>query len=211
MKKLLALTLAALLCFGLAAVGTIGASALEEGNFTYVLTNGDTQARITGYVTKPTGALNIPETIGGAPVTTIADSAFKSCTGITSVTIPAGVTYIWYDAFWGCTGLTSVTLPDSLIVIEEAAFWGCSNLKSIVIPSGILDIASNAFNSCHADFTIRGTAGSYAERFAAGKGIRFLDSSKEYFKLWGKETDWEKSTLNWFLMIVCFGWIWMAF
>jgi hypothetical protein len=34
---------------------------------------------------------------------------------------------------------------------------------------------------------------------------------KEFFKLWGKTTKWEKSPLNRFLLIVCFGWIWMAF
>jgi hypothetical protein len=34
---------------------------------------------------------------------------------------------------------------------------------------------------------------------------------KEYIKLWGKTTKWEKSPLNWFFLIVCFGWIWMAF
>ena len=37
------------------------------------------------------------------------------------------------------------------------------------------------------------------------------DGAKEYFKLWGKTTRWEKTFLNWILLIVCFGWIWMAF
>lgn len=36
-------------------------------------------------------------------------------------------------------------------------------------------------------------------------------NTKDYFKLWGKTTKWKKNTLNWFLCIVCFGWIWMAF
>ena len=36
------------------------------------------------------------------------------------------------------------------------------------------------------------------------------DSGKEYFKLWGKTTRWEKTFWNWILLIVCFGWIWMA-
>ena len=36
-------------------------------------------------------------------------------------------------------------------------------------------------------------------------------NQKQYFKLWGKITRWEKTPLNWFLLIVCFGWIWMAF
>jgi len=37
------------------------------------------------------------------------------------------------------------------------------------------------------------------------------NSQKQYFKLWGKVTRWEKTLLNWFLLIACFGWIWMAF
>jgi len=36
-------------------------------------------------------------------------------------------------------------------------------------------------------------------------------TQKEYFKLWGKVTRWEKTLLNWFLLIVCFGWVWMWF
>jgi len=35
--------------------------------------------------------------------------------------------------------------------------------------------------------------------------------AKQYFKLWGKETKWEKNIWNWILLIVCFGWVWMAF
>ncbi|MDR2647194.1 MAG: hypothetical protein LBB67_03610 [Oscillospiraceae bacterium] len=34
---------------------------------------------------------------------------------------------------------------------------------------------------------------------------------KNYFKLWGITTKWEKTPLNWFLCVVCFGWIWMVF
>ena len=31
------------------------------------------------------------------------------------------------------------------------------------------------------------------------------------FKLWGKVTGWKKTIWNWILLVVCFGWIWMAF
>lgn len=31
------------------------------------------------------------------------------------------------------------------------------------------------------------------------------------FNLWCKPTTWEKTPLNWFLLIACFGWLWMAF
>jgi hypothetical protein len=36
-------------------------------------------------------------------------------------------------------------------------------------------------------------------------------AQKDSFKLWGKVTKWEKTPLNWFLLIVAFGWIWMSF
>ena len=33
--------------------------------------------------------------------------------------------------------------------------------------------------------------------------------AKTYIKLWGKQTTWESSFLNWLLCIFCFGWLWM--
>ena len=37
------------------------------------------------------------------------------------------------------------------------------------------------------------------------------DNGKQYITLWGKVTKWEKNFLNYILLILCFGWIWMAF
>ena len=67
---------------------------------------------IDGISPKPTGALAIPSTIGGKPVTSI--SGAFGCSGLTSVTIPDGVTSIGSDAFSGCSGLMSVTIPNSV-------------------------------------------------------------------------------------------------
>ena len=41
----------------------------------------------------------------------IGSSAFKGCTGLTSITIPNSVTSIGYKAFSGCTSLASITIP----------------------------------------------------------------------------------------------------
>lgn len=66
-------------------------------------------------------------------MTAIGSSAFKDCRGLTSITIPDGVTSIGGSAFNGCSGLTSITIPDSVTFIGFHAFWSCYNLKSVFI------------------------------------------------------------------------------
>jgi hypothetical protein len=58
-------------------------------------------------------------------------------TGLTSVTIPEGVTDIKAFAFRDCKNLTSVTLPRSLKRVGSSAFRGCTSLTDVIIPSGI--------------------------------------------------------------------------
>jgi hypothetical protein len=71
----------------------------------YTTTNGT--VTITRY-TGPGGAVTIPGTITGLPVTSIGDYTFDGCTSLTSVTIDSGVTSIGDSAFYGCTNLTGV-------------------------------------------------------------------------------------------------------
>jgi uncharacterized repeat protein (TIGR02543 family) len=68
--------------------------------------------------------------------------------GITSVTIPASVTYVGYGAFWESSALTSVTFaPNSnLAELEQHAFSNTTNLKSITLPSSLATISSIAFS-----------------------------------------------------------------
>ena len=78
----------------------------------------------------------------------IGDSAFESCSGLTSITLPSGVTEIGKFAFLHCSGLTSITLPSGLTEISSSAFSGCSGLTSLTLPSGLTEIGYSAFKSC---------------------------------------------------------------
>ena len=61
----------------------------------------------------------------------IGDCAFYDCSGLKSLTLPAGITSIGYKAFWNCSGLTSLTLPASITSIGSRAFDGCIRLKEV--------------------------------------------------------------------------------
>ena len=81
-------------------------------------------------------------------VTSIGNDAFTGCSGLTSLTIPSGVTSIGDEAFEGCSGLTSLTIPSSVTSIGDFAFKGCSGLTSLTIPSGVTSIGDWAFEGC---------------------------------------------------------------
>ena len=86
--------------------------------------------------------------------TSIGDSAFYECTGLTSITIPSSVTSIGNSAFYGCTGLTSITIPSSVTRIGRSTFYECTGLTSITIPSSVTSIDSWAFGGWTSNQTI---------------------------------------------------------
>ena len=94
------------------------------------------------------GAVTIPSKLGGCPVTAIREWAFLNCYGLTSVTIPSGVTSIGMAAFYQCDSLTSVTIPSGVTSIGMEAFYGCDGLTSVTIPSGVMSIGGRAFYGC---------------------------------------------------------------
>ena len=86
------------------------------------------------------GDVVIPSTVMTYSVTSIGDSAFRGCSGLTSVTIPNGVTSIGEKAFEGCSGLTSVrclaTDPPS---IGSSSFSGISSTCTLAVSCVSLD------------------------------------------------------------------------
>lgn len=83
------------------------------------------------------GSVVIPSTVvyrsATYNVTEIGESAFNSCSNMTSVTIPNSVIEIGDSAFVNCTGLTKITIPNSITSIGYGAFYGCSGLTAVHI------------------------------------------------------------------------------
>lgn len=59
------------------------------------------------------GDIVIPEMVNGMKVVAIDAGAFKDCTDLTGISIPATVTYSGPEAFYGCTSLKKLRLEDS--------------------------------------------------------------------------------------------------
>ena len=78
----------------------------------------------------------------------IGGNTFNNCVGLTSLTLPSGVTLIDYSAFEGCIGLTSLDIPSGVTKIGSSAFSGCSGLTSLDIPSGVTKIGESTFSGC---------------------------------------------------------------
>ena len=80
----------------------------------------------------------------------IALSAFRDCSGLTSINIPASVTSIGDSAFSDCKNLESVIFAEGsqLISVGFGGFNGCSSLTSIIISASVTSIGSFAFNNC---------------------------------------------------------------
>ena len=124
---------AASAAFLMAATGALANTATVNGiTWTYTVSNGKVtlgtdQTWESGRCVSTTtaGAISIPSTLGGYPVTRIGKYAFYGCKSITSVIIPNGVTSIGQSAFPSCTALRSVTIPNSVTSIEWQAFSGC--------------------------------------------------------------------------------------
>ena len=73
---------------------------------------------------------------------------YVGCSGLTSITIPNGVTSIGWQTFYGCSSLTSVIIPNSVTSIGDRAFYCCRELESLFIPKNVASIGDNAFQAC---------------------------------------------------------------
>ena len=104
------------------------------------------------YENEYTGSVVIPESVTynetTYSVTSIGESAFYNCRGLTNVTIGNSVTSIGSGAFFSCSGLANIEIPNSVTSIGEGAFNNCYNLTSVTIPNSVTSIGEWAFRDC---------------------------------------------------------------
>ncbi|MCX6867415.1 MAG: leucine-rich repeat protein, partial [Verrucomicrobia bacterium] len=115
-----------------------GGLSKTQGPFNFTI-KPDNTITINGY-TGPGGAMTIPGTIMGRPVTEIGSLAFYGYSNLTGVTIPNSVIGIGSYAFAFCTRLASVTIPDGVTNIDEGAFLNCTSLTGITLPASVTSI-----------------------------------------------------------------------
>ena len=128
-----------------------GCTALRE-----VIFEGESQLQSIGvqafYECTSLAEIDLPDTL-----TTIGDEAFHG-SGLTSITIPAGVNSLGRSAFKGCAALESVVICDNsqLEIIDEAMFYQCVALESVNFGenSKIGSIGTYAFGECTSLTTI---------------------------------------------------------
>lgn len=88
-----------------------------------------------------------------ATVKTIGVRAFSDCHGLTSVTLPKGLTTIGEEAFDN-TSLTEIEIPRSVTEIADAAFRKCYNLTDVYFKGNAPALGENVFTGCSEELTI---------------------------------------------------------
>ena len=121
---------------------TISAKAqyFEMDGIVYGITSEQTVEVLSNYYlhnTPYSGSIVIPQTVeydgNTYTVTALAETAFESCTTVTSLTLPPTIRSIGSHCFYNCT-FTTLQLPDSIRRIDDHAFL-YSSISSLHLPA----------------------------------------------------------------------------
>lgn len=91
--------------------------------------------------TTTAGAIDVPATLGGYPVTSIGDAAFGHCPLLTRVKIPSGVTSIGNNVFHSDEALRDIFIPKTVTELGSNMFIAHS-VKTIHVEEGDIDRVS---------------------------------------------------------------------
>ncbi|MBQ8357474.1 MAG: leucine-rich repeat protein, partial [Clostridia bacterium] len=63
----------------------------------------------------------------------LTDGALESCSAVTRITLPEGITALGDRALWGCSGITELTLPLSVTDLGTEVLGGCTGLTALTM------------------------------------------------------------------------------
>ena len=64
----------------------------------------------------------------------LGERSFSGCSGLSDLTIPAGLKEIPASCFDGCTGLSSLKIPETIEKVCKNAFSDCTGIKELTMP-----------------------------------------------------------------------------
>ena len=120
-------------------------------NLQFVITSSTTVKVVGVVLDSPQGYWEVPDevTSGGVTyaVTEVGESAFISCSEITTISLGVNVVNIGAYAFYDCTGLVNVYMPN-VMTIGTIAFGNCTSIVDINLPNTLISIGYRAFDNC---------------------------------------------------------------
>ena len=123
------------------------AAFLDVTTFTSLTIGKNVRTLGTDAFRRATAMTSVSFAVDGA-LTTIGESAFRGCAGLTEFVMPNTVTSVGIYSFQANANLASITLSDHLVTIGVQAFCNIPLLTSIEIPSSVKTINNYAFKDC---------------------------------------------------------------
>ena len=109
-----------------------------------------------------------------ANLESIEDRAFYS-SKLTSITIPGSVRNIEQGAFDGAYSLKTAIIENGVTALPQGMFASDFSLKVVEIPESVKSIGEDAFKGTNSSLKIYGVKGSYAQKYANGNNITFVE------------------------------------
>ena len=81
-------------------------------------------------------------------LTVIPENAFCNSPALKTIVIPASVQEIRRSAFNRCSALTEAVVPEGVTALAAYTFYNCTSLKSVSLPSTLKSLGREAFNGC---------------------------------------------------------------
>lgn len=132
---------------------------LDEGGQSYSVTGNVLDERLSNIMLR--------DEIDGKPVKAIAHGAFKGCSALQSVVLPATVESIGDEAFYFCGNLASVSINANVKSVGASAFDGCPDIAFVTYAGDIADWCDIDFDGVGAN-PLYSSYGSTRRRFIVG-------------------------------------------